>query len=153
MKIDYLVDHPEFIAELADLHYAEWHYLNPDETLEQKLDYLKSNSGRQGVPSFVIAVEGNELIGSASLIAHDMDDRADLTPWLADVYVKPVFRRQGVATALIQHIEAEARSAGISELFLYTPDAAELYQRLGWAMFEACRYHGVDVTIMTKRIR
>lgn len=153
MNIEYLEDRPEFIAELADLHFAEWSYLNPGETLEGKAEYLKSNCGRNGVPSFVIAVEGTVLMGSASLIAHDMDDRPDLTPWLADVYVKSMFRRQGVATALIRRIEAEAKSAGIARLFLYTPDAAELYRHLGWTTFEKCRYHGVDVVIMTKVIQ
>jgi GNAT superfamily N-acetyltransferase len=117
MKIEYLEDRPEFIAELADLHFAEWGYLNPGETLEGKAYYLRNNCGRHGVPSFVIAVEGTELIGSASLIAQDMDNRPDLTPWLADVYVKPKFRRQGVATALIQRIEAEAKTSGIARLF------------------------------------
>ena len=153
MNIEYLEDRPECIAELADLHFAEWSYLNPGETLEGKAEYLKSNCGRNGVPSFVIAVEGTVLMGSASLIAHDMDDRPDLTPWLADVYVKSKFRRQGVATALIRRIEAEAKSAGIARLFLYTPDAAELYRHLGWTIFEKCRYHGVDVVIMTKVIQ
>lgn len=153
MKIEYLEDRPELISELADFHFAEWSYLNPGETLEGKAEYIRSNCGRNGVPSFVIAVEGTELMGSASLIAHDMDNRPDLTPWLADVYVKPMFRRQGIATALIRRIETEAKSAGIARLFLYTPDAAELYRHLGWSMFEKCRYRGVDVDIMTKIIQ
>jgi len=63
MKIEYLQDRPEFIAELADLHFAEWSYLNPGETLEGKAYYLRSNCGRHGVPSFVIAVEGTESTG------------------------------------------------------------------------------------------
>ena len=150
MKIEYLADHPEFIPELAELHFAEWSYLNPGESLEGKAEYLRSICGRKGVPSFVIAVKGTRLIGSASLIAHDMDNRPDLTPWLADVFVKPAYRGQGVATSLIQRIEAEAKSAGITRLYLYTPDAAELYRRLGWNTVEACRYNGVDVLIMVR---
>jgi GNAT superfamily N-acetyltransferase len=150
MKIEYLADHPEFIPELADLHFAEWSYLNPGETLEDKAEYLRRNSGLIGVPSFVIAVEGAELIGSASLIEQDMDNRPDLTPWLADVYIKPKFRGQGIATSLVQRIEAVAKSAGITKLFLYTPDAASLYRRLGWATVEECKYKGVEVVLMSK---
>ena len=150
MKIEYLADHTELIPELAELHFAEWSYLNPGETLEDKKEYLRSNCGRTGIPSFVIAVDDPDLIGSASLIAHDMDSRPELTPWLADVYVKPEFRKRGIATSLIQHIEVEAKSAGISRLFLYTPDAEDLYQRLGWVVVEACKYKGADVVIMSK---
>ena len=153
MKIAYLADHPEFIPELAQLHYTEWSYLNPGETIVDKQRYLESNCGRGGVPSFIIAIEDAELIGSASLIEHDMDDRAELTPWLADVFVKPEYRRRGVATSLIERIEDEARSAAITRLFLYTPDAAELYRRLGWSDFETCEYKGTTVVIMAKVIK
>jgi GNAT superfamily N-acetyltransferase len=150
VKIEYLAAYPEFIAELAELHFSEWGYLNPGGTLEGKKEYLGRNCGRGGVPSFIIAVEDAELIGSASLIAQDMDDRPDLTPWLADVFVKPGYRGRGVATALIQRIEAEARSAGITTLYLYTPGAAGLYRRLGWNTVEERKYKGVDVIIMAK---
>ncbi len=153
MRIVYLADYLEFIPELAGLHFTEWSYLNPGETLEGKKDYLRSNCGRRGVPTFVIAVEGSELAGSASLIAQDMDDRPELTPWLADVFVKPRYRGKGVATSLIQCIESEARSAGISRLFLYTPDAAELYRRLGWEAVEECVHKGTDVVIMARTIQ
>jgi len=153
MKIAYLADHPELIAELAQLHFAEWSYLNPGETIEDKKQYLKNNCGRGGVPSFIVALEDMELIGSASLIEQDMDNRADLTPWLADVFVKPEYRRRGIATSLIERIEDEARSAGITRLYLYTPDAADLYRRLGWNVFENCEYKGTDVTIMAKVIK
>ena len=152
VKIEYLADYPEFIPEIAALHFAEWSYLNPGESLEEKKAYLKSICSRNGVPVFVIAVDGVELIGSASLIEHDMDNRPDLTPWLADVFVKPEYRGLGIATSLIQRIESEARCAGITKLYLYTPDAARLYQKLGWNTFEECKYNGVEVTIMAKII-
>lgn len=152
MKIEYLADHPECIPELATLHFAEWSFLNPGESLDDKKAYLKRLCSRHGVPSFIIAIEDGELVGSASLIAQDMDDRPDLTPWLADVFVKPEYRGRGIATSLIQRIESEARIAGIVRLYLYTPDAAKLYQKLGWRIFEACQYKGVEVLIMVKKI-
>lgn len=152
MKIAYLADHPECIPELAQLHHAEWSYLHPDETIEDKTRYLMNNCGRGGVPSFIIAIDDAELVGSASLIEQDMDNREELTPWLADVFVKPEYRGRGVATSLIRRIEDEARSAGIVRLFLYTPDAAELYRRLGWIVIETCEYKGAAVVIMAREI-
>ena len=153
MNIDYLADHPHFIPELAALHFAEWNYLNPGQSLDAKKEYLRKNCGRNGVPIFLVAIEDDELIGSASLVAHDMDDRPDLTPWLADVFIKPEYRGRGVATSLIRRIETEAKTAGIARLYLYTPDAAGLYKRLGWSAVEACSYKGVDVVIMNKTLR
>lgn len=153
VKIEHLAAHPEFIPELAVLHFAEWSYLNPGGSLEGKTDYLRRNCGRSGVPSFIIAVEGADLVGSASLIAHDMDNRPELTPWLADVFVKPEYRGQGVATSLIRRIEFEAKSVVITKLYLYTPDAAGLYRRLGWNAVDECKYKGVDVIIMAKLLK
>lgn len=152
MNIEYLADYPEFIPELAELHFTEWSYLNPGETLEGKKEYLKRLCGRHGVPSFIIVLENGELVGSASLIAQDMDNRPDLTPWLADVFVKPEYRGRGIATSLIERIETEARSAGITRLYLYTPGAAKLYQKLGWCILEEFQYKGVNVQIMVKNI-
>ena len=51
---------------------------------------------------------------------------------------------------MIRRIEAEAKSAGIGKLYLYTPDAAGLYLRLGWKKIEACKYKGVDVVVMAR---
>ena len=152
MNIEYLADHPEFIQELAELHFTEWSYLNPGETLQGKKAYLRKLCGRNGVPSFVVAFDDTGLVGSASLIAQDMDGRPELTPWLADVFVKPAYRGRGIATLLIQRIEFEARSAGIPRLYLYTPDAVKLYQKLGWCIFEECQYKGVEVVIMSRVI-
>ena len=153
MNIEYLADHPEFITELANLHFAEWSHLNPGESLAQRTDRLRRLCGRHGVPSFLVAFDGSELIGSASLIERDMDNHTELTPWLADVFVKPGFRRRGIASLLIRRIEDVARSAGISNLYLYTPSAASLYRRLGWTAVEHCRYKGIDVVIMSRTLR
>jgi GNAT superfamily N-acetyltransferase len=153
MKIVFLADHPEFMAELAGLHFAEWSYLNPGESLADRIGRLKSLCGRNGVPSFVIAIEGAELLGSASLMPRDMDNRPELGPWLADVFVKPHYRGRGIATSLVKCIEAEAKSAGITKLYLYTPDAVALYRRLGWVTEEECKYKGTNVIIMSKTIK
>ena len=150
MEIAYLADHPEYIGELAQLHFDEWGYLNPGETFQRRIDRLTAECGRLAIPTMVVALNEQELVGSAALVAHDMSDHRSLTPWLASVFVKPAFRRRGVGSMLVRRIEHEATALGIRTLYLFTPSAAPLYERLGWTLLEHCRYKGVEVDIMSR---
>jgi len=152
MEIAYLADHPEHVEELAQLHCAEWGYLNPGETLARRIDRLTADCGRRAIPAMVAALSEQVLVGSAGLVAHDMSDHRSLTPWLASVFVKPAYRRNGVGSMLVRRIEQEAATLGVETLYLYTPSAARLYERLGWTLWEHCRYKGVEVDIMSRSL-
>jgi putative acetyltransferase len=59
------------------------------------------------------------------------------------MFTRPTARRQGVALAVLQHLEAEAKQAGHSVLRLetgmYQPEAIAFYERVG---FEHCDAFG-----------
>jgi len=147
-----LADKKEFIAELAQLHHAEWKHLNPWLTLEGRAEAIAEAAGREGIPSIFIAVSGNQLVGSVALVRNDMDTKPDLTPWLAAIYVKDGFRHQGVATELIARCETEAARSNADTWYLYTESASRLYEKLGWRHLERCEYKGVTVDVMRKQI-
>ena len=92
------------------------------------------------------------LLGSASLVAHDMDTRMDLSPWLARVYVTPEHRSRGVGTALVQRVLEETIELGVETLYLFTPDREEFYASLGWSVVERTEYRGQKVVIMAMHI-
>jgi GNAT superfamily N-acetyltransferase len=152
MQIEYLADYPAYISELARLHFGEWSYLCPGESLEERTVKLRGSCGRKAIPSVVVALRGGELLGSAMLLAHDMDSHPQLTPWLAGVFVKAQYRGKGIGSALVRRIEAEARSLGVSTLYLYTPQAESLYERLGWSVTERCEYRDTNVVVMSKSL-
>lgn len=150
MHIYYLADHAHLVPELATLHHAQWGRYRPDESLDERTARLSAACGRGGVPSVVVAIDGDALLGSAMLIESDMDERPELTPWLAGVYVVEAHRGCGYGTALVERIEREAELVGVERLYLYTPDAMEFYARSGWAPLERCEHLGQQVTIMVK---
>jgi GNAT superfamily N-acetyltransferase len=84
---------------------------------------------------FVLLLDGTP-VATASLVAHDLDARPDLTPWLAGVFVVPEARRRGYATRLIATVEGACRAASIPTLWLYTLTAEQVYARAGWATVE-----------------
>jgi GNAT superfamily N-acetyltransferase len=150
--IEYLEDRKELLPELAELHFAEWGRFRPGQSVEDRIDGLERCSGKATIPSTVVATDGRELIGSAMLVTHDMSTRKDLSPWLAGVFVKPSYRKSGIATKLIERIEQEAAALETPVLFLYTDKESEFYSRRGWKPAERCEYKGVHVTIMTKEL-
>lgn len=152
MKIVPLADKKEFIAELAELHHAEWKHLNPSLTLEGRAEAIAKAAGREGIPSIFIAMSGSQLVGSAALVQNDMDTKLDLSPWLAAVYVKEAFRHKGIATELIARCEAEAAHSNANAWYLYTEFASKLYEKLGWNRMERCEYKGVTVNVMCKQL-
>ncbi len=152
MHIDYLINHELLIPELARMHFAEWSYLRPEETLEGRTARLRSCCGHHSIPTVVVALSGSTLCGSAMLVQHDMVTRPDLTPWLAGVYVAPAYRNRGCGSELVGRIEEEAASVGVASLYLYTTSAESFYARRGWTVLERCEYLGESVSIMAKRL-
>lgn len=150
MRIEYLADRPDLVTPLARLHFSQWGYLRPDESLEGRITRLVAACGRGGVPSVLVGLEDGALAGSAMLVAHDMDARPDLTPWLAGLFVVPELRGRGLGAVLAAGVEDLARAAGIERLHLYTFDLQAYYARSGWTPIEHARYLGHEVTIMVK---
>jgi GNAT superfamily N-acetyltransferase len=83
------------------------------------------------MPRTLVLLADGEPVGTASLVAHDLDERPDLTPWLAGMFVAPHARGQGHAARLIAAVEQEAAAASISTLWLYTNTAERVYARGG----------------------
>lgn len=148
IKIDYLADRPEHVPTLAAWHFAQWSYLHPGQVVQDRIDEFQEHLGRRQVPTTFVATENGTLLGSASLMADDLPPRRDLTPWLASVYVDPPHRGRGVASALVRRVAEEAQAIGCERIYLFTPDAAALYARLGWQEFERMEYFGEEITLM-----
>lgn len=152
MLIEYLQDRKELLPELAQLHFAEWGHFRPGQTIEDRIESLERCAGKATIPSVIVATAGPELIGSAMLVPHDMSTRKDLSPWLAGVFVKPSYRRSGIATDLTKRIEQEAASLEVPTLYLYTEKESEFYAKRGWEALATCDYQGLEVTIMSKNL-
>ena len=149
MKIDYLADHPEFLRTLAEWQHGEWGHLRPGDSVEARMARLRNFSECDRIPLTVVAHDDGELLGSASLIPHDMDTRMELTPWLAGVFVAPAHRRRGIGAALVRRVMAEAGRLSVPVLYLYTVHSEKFYASLGWSLQEHSTYHGHDIVIMT----
>jgi len=146
--ISYLADHSEYVQLLCDWHFAQWSYLAPGKSKEDRLVRLRAACGHSEIPTVVVAHNETGLLGSAMLVTNDMNTRPELSPWLAGVYVDEPFRKRGIGTGLVKHIMHLAAELNVAKLYLYTPDQEHFYKRLGWQTLEMTEFRNTEVTIM-----
>lgn len=102
------------------------------------------------MPRTLVLLEDDAPVAMASLAARDLDERPDLTPWLAGVYVLPTARGRGHARRVVAGVEAHAALVGISTLWLYTRTAERLYAGIGWRTHERFARGGRDTALMRR---
>lgn len=68
---------------------------------------------REGLMFFAVALDGEELLGTALL---DLD--SEMSPELRNMFVAPTARRRGAGRALSQWVEQKARELGHTAVFL-----------------------------------
>lgn len=132
VRISYLIEHPEYITQLAQWLFQQWGSILDEETPKDRIEKLKTHMNRDKLPIAWVAHANGQLLGTAALRVHDLEGREDLTPWLGGVFVGSEFRRQGIGAALCATVEDEARSRAIQTLYLFTLDKQAWYSRLGW---------------------
>lgn len=150
MKIVSLRDHPQHIGQLAEWNHAQWSEWSGT-PYEQIVERYETDAAATGIlPCTLIALEGNELVGFASLRERDSHDwLPGRGPWICNVYVDAKARGRSVATRLCEALIAYARALGIEALYL----AAEmrensLYHRLGFKHVKTDEHGGMTAHIM-----
>lgn len=148
IRIVDLAEVPHCLPALAALHQTEWAHLNPGETLAMREQRMRGYLGENFVPTLWVAMDGDEPLGTAMIYAQDMDTHPEWSPWLASVYVREEYRRRGIAAVLVRHVMTQAKAHGVKHFYLYTPDQANYYRKLGWQPMREEIYHGEAVSIM-----
>jgi len=127
---------PEFFDTVAMRIWQAWWkaYGHP-------LDYISGrlceNLKAEPIPLALVAHEGSTFLGTASVIASDLAERPQLTPWVAAVWVEPQARRRGVGTALVNRATQDCFALGISRAYLCARlQRSAFYERLGWTPIE-----------------
>ena len=149
IRLAYLPPDPAVVAEVAGWHHLEWSHFS-QRTLTDRIREFDEHLSQEAEPLTVLAWQDSKPVGSASLLVHDMEIHPDWSPWLGSVYVLPSHRERGIGSMLCQQIEQEARRLGKERIYLYTPDRAPFYQRMGWNLLEEIEYKGEQVTLMDK---
>ncbi len=127
---------PEFFDTVAMRIWQAW--WKPD---GHPLDYisgrLRENMDVTPIPFALVAHDGESFLGTASVIASDLAERPQLTPWVAAVWVEPEARQRGVGGALVDRATEDCFALGVSRAHLCARlQRSGFYERLGWIPIE-----------------
>jgi N-acetylglutamate synthase-like GNAT family acetyltransferase len=127
---------PEFFDAVADRIWQAWWRADG-----YPLDYisgrLRENLEATPIPFALVAHDGEAFLGTTSVIASDLAERPQLTPWVAAVWVEPPARGRGVGGALVNRATQDCFALGVGRVYLYAlPQRSTFYEGLGWIPIE-----------------
>jgi GNAT superfamily N-acetyltransferase len=127
---------PEFFDVVADRIWREWWEPN-GHPLAYISGRLEENMQDTPIPLALVAHDDDTFLGTASLIASDLDERPNLTPWVAAVWVEESARGHGVGAALVDAAARGCFALGFARAYLCARvRMTRFYERLGWTLTE-----------------
>lgn len=127
---------PQFFDSVADRIWQAWWKPNgyPLAYVEGR---LAENMQDTAIPLALVAHDGGRFLGTASVIASDLDERPELTPWVAAVWVEESARGHGVGAALVNAAADACFAIGYKRAYLCARARMTcFYERLGWTVME-----------------
>ncbi len=104
------------------------------------------------VDQVFVALNGGIPVGMVWLLEHEaLDSHLHFSPWLSSLVVDPAHRRQGIARALAQHVEAYASLGADETLYLLT-ERPGFYFPLGWEVADTAVLGAKNVFVMQKML-
>lgn len=127
---------PQFFETVANRIWRAWWQPN-GYPLEYISTRLRENMDATPIPFALVAHDGERFLGTSSVIASDLEERPQLTPWVAAVWVEEVARKQGVGAALVNRAAQDCFALGVIRAYLCArPAMTEFYEGLGWTLIE-----------------
>jgi GNAT superfamily N-acetyltransferase len=135
-EISNLNDVADFKTLVADRIWNAW-WRPHGHLLQVVTDFFDDLPAGRGIPFCLLAHKDGNYIGSVLGLVSDLDDRAELSPWIGALWVEPEFRKQGAAAILVKSALVEIFGLGHQEAFLCTTaEKRVMYQNQGWQLVE-----------------
>jgi len=152
LQIEHLADHKGALPEIVRWVHNEWGHLMPDISYDKLVTIFKERLTPHSIPETFVATIINEIVGTASIVPHNLSTRMDLSPWIAAVYVIPGYRNLGIGSTIVRAIMEEASILSLESIYLINPDQECFYANLGWQTLEKTPYRREVVTIMSYQV-
>jgi len=143
-------DAGETLAQVARWLHGEWGAFHGAD-LEDTRVWLQGVLDNRPEEALMVACADGEPVGVALLVACDLPERSELTPWLSSLYVLPEWRGKTIGRRLVGAITMLARHHGHARLYLYT-STPRLYEKLGWRDLETLAIDGRQFRLMEKAL-
>src|SRR6266487_2118547 len=81
VQISYLIEHPEYIPQLAQWLFEQWGSTLGEETPDARIKKLKTHMNRDRLPIAWVAHANGQLLGTAALRVHDLNQALPFRPF------------------------------------------------------------------------
>ena len=138
LKICNIKDKKEYLNEVATLTQLEWGSttISKEEfnkKIEKKIQKIVDNLENPYYCKLIL-LDDDILVGFISIFPSDGEERNDLYPWYATMYVKEEYRGKGYSKLLNKAILEEANNRNFKRLYLKT-DLKDYYEKFGAIYF------------------
>lgn len=142
LKIYNLKDKQKYIKEVSILTQNQWGKKDLSEKefnlkIKNKIKKIKLNFNNPNYCKLIL-LDDDTLIGFISIFPKDGEERTDLSPWYATMYVKEQYRGNGYSRILNNAILCEAKKRNINRLYLKT-DLENYYEKFGAKYIETLK--------------
>lgn len=142
VKIYNIKDKQEYLKEVAELTQKEWGSKTKsieefNKKIDQKINKIMANFNNPNYCKLIL-LQYDTLVGFISIFPHDYNEKPELFPWYATMYVKEEFRGNGYSKLLNNAILEEAKSRGFTKIYLKT-DLINYYEKFGAIYIETLK--------------
>lgn len=132
LTISSLKQQPEFFDTVADRIWRQWW-----ESRGFPASYIRArlteNMIAERLPLALVAHDGDNFLGTASVIASDLEDLPQFTPWVAAVWVEPDHRQRRIGRQLVGSAASAAFALGFDRAYLCAQKhRRDFYMNQGW---------------------
>ena len=125
------IKNTKYLDEYILLCKKEW---SSDKIINNKEEFIKKRKEKilngNKVISILGLIENDNLLGFISLFKYDGDERNDLTPWYATMYVKKEYRSKGYSKILNDALLKHTKELGYNKIYLKS-DLVNYYEKFG----------------------
>lgn len=134
MEIYNIKDKLQYLEEIVNLSHNEWssrilREAEMKEWVKNKISKIKSMLNRKDYCKLILLDE-DKLVGFISIFPTDGDERNDLSPWYATMFVKEEYRGKGYSKILNDAILKEAKARGFERIYLKS-ELKGYYEKFG----------------------
>jgi predicted N-acetyltransferase YhbS len=136
LTISDLRQQPAFFDAVADRIWRAWWKERgfPASTITGR---LQENMTPSPIPFALVAHRGDTFLGTSSVIAADLKERPQYSPWVAAVWVDPKYRMQEIGSALVARAVDDAFALHFRRVYLCAEkERRRFYTRQGWQPIE-----------------
>ena len=150
LAVTTIAKRPDLLPVVADWLWREW-WQRKGRSLEQTQAIYAECCAEVGAPQTFVLLAGGTPVGTVTLARKDLDEKPDLSPWLAGVFVVPEARGRGYVYRLLAAFDEACRAASVGTAWLYTNTAERVYLRAGWHVAEVIQRQGkLPITLMRR---